>query len=78
LLANLTSKNAAAPFLFYPHFRAKGDEMNKPAIILLAIWLILMGAVQALNLSFNGLNVVLGVLAIIAGVMVLLDRLKQA
>jgi hypothetical protein len=52
--------------------------MNKPAVILLAIWLILMGAVQALNLAFNGLNVVLGMLAIVAGIMALIDRLKQA
>jgi len=52
--------------------------MYKSAMILLAIWLILMGAVQALNLAFNGLNVVLGVLAIVAGVMVLMDRMKHA
>jgi hypothetical protein len=52
--------------------------MTKPAMILLAIWLILMGASQAFRLSFEGINVVLGVLAIIAGALVLVERLKQA
>lgn len=42
--------------------------------ILLAIWLIVMGLVQALNLSFTGLSILMGILAIAAGILILLRR----
>ncbi len=48
--------------------------MKPWGMILAAIWLILMGAVQAMGLHFNGLTVVLGVLAIAAGILLLTNR----
>lgn len=52
--------------------------MQKRAMILLAVWLILMGAVQAFNLNFNGLNIVLGLLAMFSGVFVLMEHMRHA
>lgn len=40
--------------------------------ILLAIWLILEGLVQLLGLSFSGLVVIMGLLALAAGILILL------
>lgn len=42
--------------------------------ILLAIWLILWGLIAVLALSFNGLSIVMGVLAIVSGIFILLGR----
>jgi hypothetical protein len=42
--------------------------------ILLAIWLILWGAIQILSLSFSGLWIVMGVLAIVSGILILLGK----
>ena len=43
-------------------------------MLLLGIWLILTGAMPLLNLSFSGLGMLMNVLAIIAGVLILLGR----
>lgn len=43
-------------------------------MILLAIWLILTGLIALLGLSFSGLGVIMAILAIAAGVLILLDR----
>ncbi len=43
-------------------------------IQLLAIWLILTGLIELLNLNFTGLSIIMGILAIAAGVLILLDR----
>ena len=42
--------------------------------ILLAIWLILWGLIALFGLKFNGLEVVQGILAIAAGIFILLGR----
>ena len=42
--------------------------------LLLAIWLILTGLVELLHFTFSGLPVILAILAIAAGVLILLDR----
>lgn len=42
--------------------------------LLLAIWLILTGAVPLLNLSFSGLGTVMAVLAIAAGILIAISR----
>lgn len=47
---------------------------KQPGKLLLAIWLILMGLIQLLQLSFAGMGAVLGILAIAAG---LLTALKE-
>ena len=43
-------------------------------MILLAIWLILSGLIPLLNLSFSGLGMLMAILAIAAGVLILLGR----
>ena len=43
-------------------------------MLLLSIWLILFGAIQVLNLTFSGQPLVLGGLAIAAGVCILIGR----
>ena len=42
--------------------------------LLLAIWLILYGLIALLSLSFAGLGVIMAILAIAAGVFILLNR----
>lgn len=43
-------------------------------IMLLAIWLICVGAIQILQLSFAGIQVVMAILAIASGVLLLLGK----
>jgi len=43
-------------------------------LLLLAIYLILQGLIPLLHLSFSGLSVVMAILAIAAGVLLLLGR----
>lgn len=47
---------------------------KQPGKLLLAIWLILMGLIQLLQLSFAGMGTVLGILAITAGVLIALKE----
>ncbi len=42
--------------------------------LLLAIWLIATGVIGLLNFSFTGLPIIMGVLAIAAGVLLLLGK----
>ena len=43
-------------------------------MLLLAIWLILTGLIALFSLSFDGLGVIMGLLAIAAGIFILLGR----
>lgn len=43
-------------------------------MILLSIWLILTGLIALLNLSFEGLPILMGILAIAAGILLWLRR----
>jgi hypothetical protein len=43
-------------------------------MLLLGIWLILTGLIPLLNLSFSGLGTLMAILAIAAGVFILLGR----
>jgi hypothetical protein len=43
-------------------------------LLILAIWLILTGLIQLLGLSFSGLNVIMGLLALVAGLLILFGR----
>ena len=43
-------------------------------MLLLSIWLILNGLIALFSLSFNGLGVIMGLLAIAAGIFILLGR----
>ncbi len=40
--------------------------------ILLGIWLILEGLILLLGLTFSGLNIIMGLLALVAGIIILL------
>jgi hypothetical protein len=42
--------------------------------ILLALWLIVTGAIAVLGLTFQGIVVIMGVVAIIAGILILIGR----
>jgi hypothetical protein len=46
----------------------------KVGTLLLAVWLILTGLVQVARIDFSGRDTVLAILAIAAGVLILLDR----
>jgi hypothetical protein len=43
-------------------------------MLLLAIWLILEGLILLFSLSFTGLNIIMGILALAAGILILLER----
>jgi len=43
-------------------------------MLLLSIWLILTGLSALLGFSFQGLSLIMGILAIIAGILLLLGR----
>lgn len=43
-------------------------------MLLLAIWLFLTGLIPLLNLSFSGLGTVMAILAIAAGVLIVVGR----
>lgn len=43
-------------------------------VVLLCIWLICEGAVSVLSLTFNGIQIILGILAILAGILILVGR----
>ena len=47
---------------------------HNQGFLLLAIWLILTGLIALLSLSFAGLSLVMGILAIVAGIFILLGR----
>lgn len=42
--------------------------------LLLAIYLILAGLAQLFNVSFSGMGIIMGILALAAGVLILLER----
>jgi hypothetical protein len=43
-------------------------------MLLLSIWLILTGLIALFGLSFNGLGIIMGLLAIAAGIFILVGR----
>jgi hypothetical protein len=49
-------------------------KLSKIGAVVLGIWLILKGIIPLLHLSFSGSGTVLAILAITAGVLILLDR----
>jgi hypothetical protein len=48
--------------------------MRKIGMVLLGVWLILHGLISIINLHFNGLPLLMGILALVAGVLVLFRR----
>jgi uncharacterized membrane protein HdeD (DUF308 family) len=43
-------------------------------MILLAIWLILTGLIALFNLAFAGVSIIMGLLALVAGILILIGR----
>ena len=48
-------------------------KKSRLSIIVLAIWLILQGVVQLTSFSFSGMGTVMAILALAAGVLLLID-----
>ena len=48
--------------------------MKNLGMLLLGIWLIISGLIALVGLSFQGLAIIMGVLAIAAGILILLGR----
>jgi hypothetical protein len=48
--------------------------MRNIGMVLLGVWLILHGLISIINLHFNGLPLLMGILALVAGVLVLFRR----
>jgi hypothetical protein len=46
------------------------------AYLFLAVWLILMGLSQLFGLSFPGMGVIMGILALVAGLLLLFGNLR--
>lgn len=53
---------------------AKIKTTKSLGMLLLSIWLILTGLIPLLKLNFSGFSVIMGVLAIAAGVLILIGR----
>jgi uncharacterized membrane-anchored protein len=59
-------------FLIKRHKKEANMRLTGSAgLIVLAIWLILTGLIAIFNLSFAGMGLIMGVLAIVAGVLLL-------
>jgi hypothetical protein len=54
--------------------KARMMNIKNLGMFLLSIWLILSGIISILHLSFIGIDIVMGALAIAAGVLLLLRR----
>lgn len=75
LLMALLALVAGAVILLASANLIKGRKSNRRVgWILLGAWLILTGLLTLANLSFAGLSLLLGLLALAAGVLILMDR----
>ena len=43
-------------------------------MLLLGVWLVLHGLIELVNFSFNGLTTVMAIIAVVAGVLIVLGR----
>jgi hypothetical protein len=72
-------RNSNTRCLYY-ETQSTHKEMNNMhfthnwGFLLLAIWLILYGLIALLGLSFSGLGVIMAILALAAGILILLER----
>ena len=48
--------------------------MKHIGMVLLGVWLILHGLISIIGLSFNGLPLLMGILALVAGILIVLKR----
>lgn len=47
---------------------------RKLGILLLSIWLILEGLIRLTSFDFRGLGIIMGILALLAGILLLVER----
>jgi len=52
----------------------KRNLLDNLGMLLLSIWLIVTGLIVLFSLHFNGLPIVMGILAIAAGILILFGR----
>lgn len=62
----------AAALLLFAALRT--GPLGELGMLLLAIWLFLTGLISLVGLSFSGLGIVMGLLALIAGILLLVGR----
>ena len=56
-------------------FNLRGGSLSGSlGMILLGLWLLMKGLIPLLNFSFNGLDLVMAILALAAGVLILIKR----
>jgi hypothetical protein len=48
--------------------------MKSAGILLLGVWLVAQGLISLIGLSFNGMHMIMGALAVVAGVLIILRR----
>lgn len=48
--------------------------MRNIGMVLLGLWLVLHGLISIVGLSFNGLPLLMGILALVAGILIVLRR----
>jgi hypothetical protein len=48
--------------------------MRNIGMVLLGVWLILHGLISIIGLNFNGLPMLMGILALVAGILIVLKR----
>jgi len=82
-LKSLLSPEELMPRLFVSDERYAKKEGNKMSrfrltknlgMILLGIWLIMTGLIPLLHLNFEGLSLIMAILAIVSGALIMLGR----
>jgi len=67
--------NPSTPVEIPPTERAIQMKLTKKiGMILLGVWLILMGLIPILKISFEGRDIIMAILAIVAGAFILVDQ----
>jgi hypothetical protein len=46
-------------------------------VLLLGVWLVLRGIIPLINLNFTGLSLIMGILALLAGVFILVSQVRE-
>jgi hypothetical protein len=49
-------------------------KIKSPGLLLLGLWLILNALISMIHLSFSGLSLLMSILALVAGVLIIIGR----
>lgn len=74
LMALLALAAGAVILLESSNVLKRGQSNRSFGMILLGVWLLLSGLLALTDLSFEGQGVIMGLLALVAGVLILLNR----